>query len=88
MSGPRNQGDGSSAPIRPVTLGPGRTEPERLAYSVDEAAAVLGVARETVYELIRTGELRSRKAGSRRIIGRHHLLEFLDGGSLADRPAG
>ncbi len=63
-------------------------EPERLAYSVDEAAAVLGIARETIYELIRSGELRSRKAGSRRIIGRHHLLEFLDGGgSLADRPA-
>jgi excisionase family DNA binding protein len=88
VSGARNQHHGSSAPIRPITLGPGHAEPERLAYSVDEAAAVLGVARETIYELIRTGELRSRKAGSRRIIGRHHLLEFLDGGSLADRPAG
>jgi len=34
-------------------------------------------------------KLRSRKAGNRRIIGRHHLLDFLDGaGSLADRPAG
>jgi excisionase family DNA binding protein len=63
-------------------------EPERLAYSVDEAAAVLGIARETIYELIRTGQLRSRKAGSRRIIGRHHLLEFLDSGSVADTPAG
>jgi excisionase family DNA binding protein len=64
-------------------------EQARLAYSVDEAAEVLGLARETIYELIRTGQLRSRKAGSRRIIGRHHLLEFLDGGeSLADRPAG
>lgn len=60
---------------------------ERLAYSVDEAATILGIARETIYELIRTGELRSRKAGSRRIIGRHHLLEFLGGfGSMADRP--
>jgi excisionase family DNA binding protein len=71
-----------------MTPGPGPAEPERLAYSVDEAAQVLGVARETIYELIRSGELRSRKAGSRRIIGRHHLLEFLDGGSLVDRPAG
>jgi excisionase family DNA binding protein len=63
-------------------------EPERLAYSVDEAATVLGVARETIYELIRTGQLRSRKAGARRIIGRHHLIEFLDAGEpLADRPA-
>lgn len=62
--------------------------PERLAYSVDEAAAVLGIARETIYELIRTGQLRSRKAGSRRIIARHHILEFLDGEPERGRRAG
>ena len=89
LSGARKQGDTSGALIRPLAHRSSSAEPERLAYSVDEAAAVLGVARETIYELIRSGELRSRKAGSRRIIGRHHLLEFLDGGgSLADRPAG
>ena len=71
--------------IRPVRRQPGQAEPVRLAYSVDEAAAVLGVARETIYELIRSGQLRSRKAGSRRIIGRHHLLEFLDSESAAGR---
>jgi excisionase family DNA binding protein len=65
-----------------------RTPPARLAYSVDEAAAVLGIARETIYELIRTGQLRSRKAGSRRIIGLHHLLEFLDDQPGTDRRAG
>ena len=74
--------------IRPVARQPTQHEPERLAYSVDEAAAVLGVARETIYELIRLGELRSRKAGSRRIIGRHHLLAFLDGESMTDQQAG
>jgi len=41
------------------------------------AAAVLELATEPIYELIRTDQLRSRKAGSRRIIG-NHLLEFLD----------
>jgi excisionase family DNA binding protein len=74
-----NQRDGklgSGSAIVPAMAG---QRPERLAYSVDEAAAVLGIARETIYELIRTGQLRSRKAGSRRIIGKHHLLEFLDG---------
>ena len=81
---------GATVTIRTVTdRHPESGTLPRLAYSVDEAATVLGVARETIYELIRRGELRSRKAGSRRIIGRHHLLEFLDGGgSLPDKQAG
>jgi excisionase family DNA binding protein len=70
------QGDGTVAAARGKARKGQRSDFERLAYSVDEAAAVLGIARETVYELIRTGQLRSRKAGSRRIIGRHHLLDF------------
>lgn len=89
LSGSRRQGIGMALVLQSATQGPSAAVPERLAYSVDEAAIVLGVARETIYELIRTGELRSRKAGSRRIIGRHHLIEFLDGGeSITDRPAG
>jgi len=90
VSGSREHGSGKAAEIRSAVHRPSaEVEHERLAYSVDEAATVLGIARETVYELIRSGELRSRKAGSRRIIGRHHLLEFLDGdGSLAERSAG
>jgi excisionase family DNA binding protein len=89
LTGRPGQRNGSSLAIRPEASPASTGGPERLAYSVDEAAAVLGIARETIYELIRTGQLRSRKAGSRRIIGRHHLLEFLDGSeSLADRPAG
>jgi len=34
---------------------------------------VLELATEPIYELIRTDQLRSRKAGSRRIIGNHLL---------------
>ena len=89
LSGAREQGNETAVTLRPATQRLNAADPDRLAYSVDEAATVLGIARETIYELIRTGQLRSRKAGSRRIIGRHHLLEFLDGGeSIADRPAG
>ncbi len=51
---------------------------ERLAYTVEEAAAILGIGRDLIYDEIRTGRLRSKKAGARRIIGRHHLLEWLD----------
>ena len=52
---------------------------ERLAYTVEEAAAVVGVGRDLLYDEIRTGRLRSKKAGTRRVIARHHLLEWLDG---------
>jgi excisionase family DNA binding protein len=87
LSGSRDRVDGADLALGPAKRlrRPTDAGPERIAYSVDEAAAVLGIARETIYELIRTGQLRSRKAGSRRIIGRHHLLEFLDNESESDR---
>ena len=49
----------------------------RLAYSPDEAAELLGISRELVHDLLRTGQLGSVKAGRRRLIGKHHLEEFL-----------
>ncbi len=52
---------------------------ERLAYSPDEAAELLGISRELVHDLLRTGQLRSVKAGRRRLIARHHLEAFLAG---------
>ncbi len=52
---------------------------ERLAYSPDEAAELLGISRELVHDLLRTGQLGSVKAGRRRLIGKHHLEEFLAG---------
>jgi excisionase family DNA binding protein len=42
---------------------------ERLAYSPDEAAELLGISRELVHDLLRTGQLGSVKAGRRRLIG-------------------
>jgi excisionase family DNA binding protein len=50
----------------------------RLAYSPDEAAEALGISRELVNDLLRTGQLGSVKAGRRRLIGRHHLEAFLE----------
>jgi excisionase family DNA binding protein len=52
---------------------------ERLAYSPDEAADLLGISRELVHDLLRTGQLGSVKAGRRRLIGKHHLEQFLAG---------
>ena len=52
---------------------------ERLAYSPDEAAELLGISRELVHDLLRTGQLGSVKAGRRRLIAKHHLQAFLAG---------
>jgi len=39
----------------------------------------LAVSRELAHDLLRTGQLRSVKAGRRRLIGKHHLEAFLAG---------
>ena len=53
---------------------------ERVAYSPDEAAELLGISRELVHDLLRTRQLGSVKAGRRRLIGKHHLEGFLADG--------
>lgn len=78
-SSARDQG----RPESPTPFGsPAHAGHERLAYTVEEAALILGVGRDLLYDEIRTGRLRSKKAGARRVIARHHLLEWLD----SDRP--
>jgi excisionase family DNA binding protein len=52
---------------------------ERLAHSPDEAAELLGISRELVHDLLRTGQLRSVKAGRRRLIAKRPLEAFLAG---------
>ena len=52
---------------------------ERLAYSVDEAAAITGLSRDLLYEQLRAGKLAYLKVGRRRIITRQHLEAFLAG---------
>ena len=52
---------------------------ERLAYSVDEAAAITGLSRDLLYDQMRAGKLAYLKVGRRRIITRLHLEAFLAG---------
>jgi excisionase family DNA binding protein len=49
----------------------------RLAYSVDEAAAITGLSRDLLYDQMRTGNLAYLKIGRRRIITRQQLEAFL-----------
>jgi excisionase family DNA binding protein len=53
-------------------------EPPR-CLRVDDAARVLNVGRSTVYDLIRSGRLRSIKIGRRRLVPREALDAFIAG---------
>lgn len=70
--------DQQLAPVVPIGQAQGRSVP-RLAFSPDEVAESLGVSRDLVDQLVRTGRLHSVKAGHRRLIGLHAIEAFLTG---------
>jgi excisionase family DNA binding protein len=51
----------------------------RLLLRPEEVAQALNVGRSTVFELLRTGELRSVKIGALRRIPADAVAEYLDG---------
>lgn len=51
---------------------------DRLALSVSEAAALLGVSRPTVYELLNRDDFPSFRIGSRRVISRAGLERWVE----------
>lgn len=61
-----------------------RDDVPRLAYSVAEAAAALGVCRQHLYDLIARGVIRTVKLGDKtRRISAAELDRILDGGDAA-----
>jgi excisionase family DNA binding protein len=48
-----------------------------VAYRVDEAAEALRVSRDSIYELIRSGRLRTIKVGKRRLVPLVALTEYV-----------
>ena len=48
-----------------------------LLYSVDEAASALRLSKSVLYELIRSGRLRTVKAGRRRLVPVTALAEYV-----------
>jgi excisionase family DNA binding protein len=50
-----------------------------VAYRVDEAAEALRISRDTIYELIRSGRLRTIKLGARRLVPVVALHEYVSG---------
>lgn len=62
------------------------TEPDRASttapvtpvlYRVEEAADALRISRSGIYELIRSGQLRTVKVGSRRLVPVEALTEYV-----------
>ena len=56
-----------------ATSGPG----DKLAYTVPEAAHALGISETTVWELLKTGELRKIKLFGRTLIKRQELARVI-----------
>jgi excisionase family DNA binding protein len=50
---------------------------ERLAVSVEDAAAMAGIGRTTLYDAMGSGSLRSLKIGKRRLIRLDALREWI-----------
>ncbi|MFP5322252.1 MAG: helix-turn-helix domain-containing protein [Acidimicrobiia bacterium] len=51
---------------------------DRLTYTVDEAADLLGISRSLAYELVRLGELRCIRLGRRILIPRHAVHDLVE----------
>jgi excisionase family DNA binding protein len=60
---------------------------EQQGLRVEEAAAVLGCGRTTVFQLIRAGRLRVIKLGARTIVPRAEIARLLAGAGTSDTDA-
>lgn len=54
-----------------------RRHDRSLLCTVPEAAALLGVGRTSIYELMKSGDLRSVKIGARRLVLRASIESFV-----------
>lgn len=52
--------------------------PDRLTYSIEQAARALGVGRSLVFTLLKEGQLKSIRVGKRRLVLATELQAFLD----------
>jgi excisionase family DNA binding protein len=64
-----------------------KTQPQRLAFGIDEAAEALDLSRSRLYELIAAGEITACKVGKRTIIPATELTAFLDRHRVAGLPS-
>ena len=68
----------ASSPGQPLIASPPPPSPQ-LVLSVAEAAALLGISKDLVYDLVARGELPSLRLGRRIVVPRRALIAFLGG---------
>jgi len=67
----------------------GRSRMDRELYSIEQARALLGgIARNTLYDLLRSGALASVPIGRRRFISARAIAAFIAESSTTDGPEG
>jgi excisionase family DNA binding protein len=59
----------------------------RLLYSIPEAATMLGLSRSTLYLLIQTRQLKTRRIGRRRMIPKAALEAFIKSDHTTTSPS-
>ena len=60
----------------PTSL-PIETQADRLAFSLADAASLIGVGKSTLHDLIATGKLPVRKLGRRSLVLREDLEDYV-----------
>ncbi|MFZ0173013.1 MAG: helix-turn-helix domain-containing protein [Acidimicrobiales bacterium] len=75
-------GPGGAAAGRPTT-GAGAVAPveQRLVYTVEEAAKLLGISRTFAYEAVQRGDIPSMRIGRRILVPKAALTRLLEAGS-------
>ena len=63
-----------ATPAPPATIA---VRPEKLAYTIKEASAALGVSKATIYRTLANGELHAKKLGSRTLIPADSLRQWI-----------
>ncbi len=58
-------------------------ETERLTYTVEECARLLGIGRQLAYDRVKTGEIPVIKVGRRLLVPRRALEKLLEQGQFA-----
>lgn len=61
------------------------TDQDRLTFTVEEAAKVLGIGRNTAYEAVRTGEIPCLRVGGRILVPKAAVNRLLE--NPANKPA-
>jgi excisionase family DNA binding protein len=59
------------------------TEQEKLTYTVERAAELIGISRASAYKLVKVGQLPALRLGYRLVIPKRALEEFVNRAALS-----